>query len=75
MNPSLKKSKKSRTSADEFIAGRLDRLDIAYTHHLQFEQVAVVETLLLGSVGGVDEESDDSGVDADFEFFPSGKHS
>ena len=58
---------------DEFIAGRLDRLDIAYTQFISSsKQVAVVETLLpLGSVGGVDEESDDSGVDADFEFFPS----
>ena len=58
---------------DEFIAGRLDRLDIAYTQFISSsKQVAVVETLLpLGSVGGADEESDDSGVDADFEFFPS----
>ena len=58
---------------DEFNAGRLDRLDIAYTQFISSsKQVAVVETLLpLGSVGGVDEESDDSGVDADFEFFPS----
>ena len=58
---------------DEFIAGRLDRLDIAYTQFISSsKQVAVVETLLpLGSVGGVDEEADDSGVDADFEFFPS----
>lgn len=58
---------------DEFIAGRLDRLDIAYTQFISSsKQVAVVETLLpLGGVGGVDEESDDSGVDADFEFFPS----
>lgn len=58
---------------DEFIAGRLDRLDIAYTQFISSsKQVAVVETLLpLSSVGGVDEESDDSGVDADFEFFPS----
>ena len=58
---------------DEFIAGRLDRLDIAYTQFISSsKQVAVVETLLpLGSVGGIDEESDDSGVDADFEFFPS----
>jgi len=58
---------------DEFIAGRLDRLDIAYTQFISSsKQVAVVETLLpLGSVGGVDEESVDSGVDADFEFFPS----
>ena len=58
---------------DEFIAGRLDRLDIAYTQFISSsKQVAVVETLLpLGSVGGVDAEADDSGVDADFEFFPS----
>ena len=58
---------------DEFIAGRLDRLDIAYTQFISSsKQVAVVETLLpLGGVGGVDEESDDSGIDADFEFFPS----
>ena len=62
---------------DEFIAGRLDRLDIAYTQFISSsKQVAVVETLLpLGSVGGVDEESDDSGVDADFEFFPSAESS
>ncbi len=55
---------------DEFIAGRLDRLDVAYTKFISSsKQVAVVETLLpLGSVG---EAEDEIGIDADFEFFPS----
>jgi|TARA_B100000700_G_scaffold195897_1_gene215594 F-type H+-transporting ATPase subunit gamma len=58
---------------DEFIAGRLDRLDVVYTKFVSSsKQVATVETLLpLGSVGQADEETEDSGTDADFEFFPS----
>lgn len=58
---------------DEFIAGRLDRLDVVYTKFISSsKQVAVVETLLpLGDVGSADEESEAGGNDADFEFFPS----
>ena len=58
---------------DEFIAGRLDRLEVVYTKFISSsKQVAVVETLLpLGDVGSADEESDEGGSDADFEFFPS----
>ena len=55
---------------DEFIAGRLDRLEVVYTKFISSsKQVAVVETLLpLGSVG---EDDNEGGLDADFEFFPS----
>ncbi|MBH58416.1 MAG: ATP synthase F1 subunit gamma [Planctomycetaceae bacterium] len=58
---------------DEFIAGRLDRLEVVYTKFISSsKQVAVVETLLpLGDVGSADEESEEGGSDADFEFFPS----
>ena len=58
---------------DEFIAGRLDRLDVVYTKFISSsKQAAIVETLLpLGSVGAADEEEDGGGIDADFEFFPS----
>ena len=58
---------------DEFIAGRLDRLEVVYTKFISSsKQVAVVETLLpLGDVGSADKESEEGGSDADFEFFPS----
>jgi F-type H+-transporting ATPase subunit gamma len=58
---------------DEFIAGRLDRLDVVYTKFISSsKQAARVETLLpLGSVAAADEEEDGGGIDADFEFFPS----
>lgn len=58
---------------DEFIAGRLDRLEVVYTKFISSsKQVAVVETLLpLGDVGSADEESEEGSSDADFEFFPS----
>lgn len=58
---------------DDFIAGRLDRLDVVY---MKFESVArqsvAVETLLpLGSVVGDDDEStEESGVSL-YEFLPS----
>ncbi|MCH2370150.1 MAG: ATP synthase F1 subunit gamma [Pirellulales bacterium] len=58
---------------DEFIAKRLDRLDVVYTKFISSsKQVAMVETLLpLGSVGNADDEEETGGIDADFEFFPS----
>ncbi len=58
---------------DEFIARRLDRLDVVYTKFVSSsKQVAVVETLLpLGNVGDSQQQDEASGSDADFEFFPS----
>lgn len=58
----------------EYEAGKLDRLDIAYT---KFEslgrQMAVVETLLpLGGLGGA-EEDEESGGESQYEFLPSAK--
>ena len=62
----------SRYLAD-FVAGKLDRLDVVYT---KFEsasrQQAVVETLLpLGGLEGVDEES--AATEPQYEFLPSAK--
>lgn len=59
---------------DDYIAGKLDRLDIVYT---QFETVArqkpVVETLLpLGGLEGAAGDQDDNG-DSMYEFLPSAK--
>jgi F-type H+-transporting ATPase subunit gamma len=56
---------------DDFLAGRLDRLDVAYT---KFEsasrQQAVVETLLpLGGLNGADESS--ASTESQYEFLPS----
>jgi F-type H+-transporting ATPase subunit gamma len=60
---------------DQFIGGKLDRLDVAYTRFISSsKQQAVVETLLpLGQVEG-DEDGDDTagGTTAtDYEFMPS----
>lgn len=57
---------------DEYLAGRLDRLDITYT---RFEsagrQCAVAETLLpLGRLEGADDENH-YGAGPEYEFFPS----
>ena len=57
---------------DEYVTGKLDRLDVVYT---QFESVArqnpVVETLLpLGGLEGADDAGQDGG-DSMYEFMPS----
>lgn len=55
----------------DFIAGRIDRLDVAYTQFVtSSKQFAVVETLLpIGSLdGGTDTKS---GAEIDYEFLPS----
>lgn len=59
-----------RRYVDEFIAGRIDRLDVAY---MKFESVArqqaVVETILpIASLGGTE---DSGGRSVDYEFLPS----
>lgn len=56
---------------DQFIAGKLDRLDVAYTRFISSsKQQAVVETLLpLGKVEG-DEEAGGT-INTDYEFMPS----
>ena len=58
---------------DQFIGGKLDRLDVAYTRFISSsKQQAVVETLL--PLGQVEGDSDDTAVgttDTDYEFMPS----
>ena len=56
---------------DDFIAGRIDRLDVSYTSFQSISrQLAVVESILpLSSLGGDEGESGGSGVD--YEFQPS----
>lgn len=56
---------------EDFIAGRIDRLDVAYTQFVtSSKQFAVVETLLpIGSLGGGTETKSESGID--YEFLPS----
>lgn len=61
---------------DEYIAGRLDRLDVAYTKFVSVgKQITTVETLLpLGSLAGSapsDESSAASQSESMYEFFPS----
>ena len=57
---------------DDFVAGKLDRLDVAYTRFLSASrQQAVTETLLpLSGLEGA-EQSAGSGVSAQYEFLPS----
>ncbi len=57
---------------EDFIAGRLDRLDVAYTRFDSIaRQQAAVETLLpLGSLSGAGDEEEPSG-ESMYEFFPS----
>ncbi len=56
---------------DDFIQGKLDRLDVAYTRFDNMAtQVAVVETLLpLGALEGAGEKAE--GKDSQYEFLPS----
>jgi F-type H+-transporting ATPase subunit gamma len=61
---------------DDFIAGRIDRLDVAYTKFINSSrQQAVVETLLpLSGLEGIDEEKTGSRqhtVETPYEFLPS----
>lgn len=62
----------SRYIAD-FIAGRIDRLDVAYTEfQSSSKQVAKLQTLLpFGDLGGGAEESTDDKSSVDYEFLPS----
>ncbi|MBP87923.1 MAG: ATP synthase F1 subunit gamma [Planctomycetaceae bacterium] len=61
---------------DEYTAGHLDRLDVAYTQFISIgKQVSVVETLLpLGGIEGVDDEEgkkQSSSGESMYEFLPS----
>lgn len=59
---------------EEFISGKLDRLDVAYTRFISSsKQVAIVETLLPFSEPAADEPSSDSesSKNDDYEFLPS----
>ena len=62
---------------EEFISGRIDRLDVAYTQFVSMSrQDAVVETLLpLGSLGNEEEPKKDGDEErvgeSDYEFVPS----
>ena len=60
------------TLMEQFIAGKLDRLDVAYTRFISSsKQQAVVETLLpLGKVEG-DDTAGGGTTDTDYEFMPS----
>jgi F-type H+-transporting ATPase subunit gamma len=56
---------------DDFIAGRIDRLDVAYTKFVtSSKQFAVVESLLpMASLDSVEEKKSEAGID--YEFLPS----
>ena len=58
---------------DDFTAGRMDRLDVAYTRFISSsKQVAIVETLLPFSQPKVEDEGEsESKANADYEFLPS----
>ena len=58
---------------DDYIAGRIDRLDVAYTSfHSISKQVAVVEPILpLSSLSGSSDEGASTSEGADYEFHPS----
>jgi F-type H+-transporting ATPase subunit gamma len=58
---------------DDFVAGKLDRLEVAYTRFDSVSrQTAVRETLLpIGSLGDDDDESADDGATVEYEFAPS----
>ncbi len=58
---------------DEFVTGRIDRLDVAYTKFINSaKQEPVVETLLpLGALEGADAEGGQSGSETQYEFLPS----
>lgn len=59
---------------NEYVSGKLDRLDVSYTKFVSSsKQIPVIETLLpLGSLEGVDEGEEPEG-ESSYEFFPSAK--
>src|SRR5688572_16673940 len=59
----------------EFVAGEVDRLDVAYMKFINLaRQVPVVETLLpLGSLTGADAAHDETKATTQYEFLPSAK--
>jgi len=58
---------------DDFVTGKIDRLDVAYTRfESSSRQIATIETLLpLGSLGGAEDEQSSSGEQSMYEFLPS----
>lgn len=60
---------------DEYITGRLDRLDVVYMkfHSVARQEVAIETLLPLGSLGATDDESaaTDGGGETQYEFLPS----
>ncbi len=58
---------------EEFISGKIDRLDVVYTKFISIsKQTAVSETLLPFKQPAVEKNSgDDKGSKADYEFLPS----
>jgi F-type H+-transporting ATPase subunit gamma len=60
---------------EDYVTGRLDRLDVAYTRFDSIaRQAAVVETLLpLGAIAGVDVAAQARKVGPQYEFLPSAK--
>ena len=58
---------------DDYIAGRIDRLDVSYTSFQSISrQTAVVESILpLSSLSSDDDSKSDGGGTADYEFQPS----
>lgn len=60
---------------EDYITGKLDRLDVAYTRFDSIaKQVAVVETLLpLGAIAGADASTAQAKTGPQYEFLPSAK--
>ncbi|PQO42938.1 ATP synthase F1 subunit gamma [Blastopirellula marina] len=58
---------------NEFVSGKLDRLDVSYTKFVSSsKQIPVIETLLpLGSLEGIGEGDNDAAGESSYEFFPS----
>jgi len=58
---------------DEFVAGKIDRLDVVYTKFINSaRQEAVVETLLpLASLEGISDADDEPAIESPYEFLPS----
>lgn len=60
---------------DDFVSGRIDRLDVAYTRFESISrQKAMIETLLpIGSLSGTDSDEQESQGESMYEFLPSAK--
>lgn len=58
---------------DDYVTGKLDRLDVVYMkfHSVARQEVAVETLLPLGSLGESDSSEDDSGGESQYEFLPS----